>query len=153
MADDGKNGPMVEISIVGRLSDIKSPAKTPNPDLEQRRQDQESGRRAAQEFAYEALLKNVSLMRLSPDENIQLKASHYIMDRAWGKSKPLTEEEKRSEDAASILDVLARMSASNTQIEQEAAKPKLLERAEDDGQTYDAESFLVEVEQEKGKDG
>lgn len=85
--------------------------------MEQRRQDQETGRRLACEYAEEALLVNVHVMRTSPDENIKLRAAKNIMDRAWGQTKALTEEEKKGADAGSILDVLAAVSARQGQIE------------------------------------
>lgn len=85
---------------------------TPKTDshIVRQREDRETGRRTAAEYAPEMLLINVHLARTSVDENIILRASKAVMDRAWGNTKPATEEEKKGADAGSILDVLAAMS-------------------------------------------
>ena len=121
----------------------------PDTIAEKRREDIETGRRAAQEFAYEALHGMVHLMRTSQDESIKFKAQKEIMDRAWGKSKPLTEEEKQGADAASILDILGAMSREMSLIENEAEKPKLIESTKDEADYFDVDAILVEVEKEK----
>ncbi len=89
MSDGGKV--LIELNLAAFARQGIRPA---DPIAEKRREDIETGRRAAQEFAYEALHGMVHLMRTSQDESIKFKAQKEIMDRAWGKSKPLTEEEK-----------------------------------------------------------
>jgi hypothetical protein len=120
-----------------------------DPVAEKRREDIETGRRAAQEFAYEALHGMVHLMRTSQDEGIKFKAQQEIMNRAWGKTKPLTEEEKQGADAATILDILGEMSRNMTAIENEAARPKLIESTKEETDYYDADAILIEAEKEK----
>lgn len=110
---------MFELKLVGRLN-AGLPASRPptSPDIERKRHDQETGRRLANEYAEEALLTSVHIMRTDPDPSIRLRAANTIMDRAWGKSKPLAEEEKKGADAGSILDVLAAVSTHMSAIEQ-----------------------------------
>lgn len=110
---------MFELKLVGRLN-AGLPASAPktSPDIERRRQDQETGRRLANEYAEEAFLNTVHVMRTTTDEQVRLRASKQIMDRAWGLTKALTEEEKKGADAGSILDVLAAVSSHMSAIEQ-----------------------------------
>lgn len=143
------DGPMIEIKLTGRLGQQIAPR--PSPVDDQKRQDQETGRRAAQEFAMEALHGMVGLMRHSPDPQLRFKAQKEILDRAWGKSKPLTEAEKQGEDAASILDILAGVSRSMTLEEAETSKQKLIESTPEDMSYFDVDAILVEVEQEADK--
>lgn len=117
-----------------------------------RRQDQETGRRLANKYAEEAMLEMVNLMRQTKDENVKIRACKMIMDRAWGQTKPLTEEEKKGADAGSILDILAQVSVTQTQIENEArghAVAKQTELIEGESTVLDAEDFLAEVERER----
>ena len=121
----------------------------PDSAAEKRREDIETGRRAAQEYAYEALYGMVQLMRTSQDESIKFKAQKEIMDRAWGKSKPLTEEEKQGADAATILDILGAMSREMSLVENEAERPKLIESTKEETDYYDVDAILVEAEKER----
>lgn len=144
MSDGGKV--LIELNLAAFS---RQAVRVADPVAERRREDIETGRRAAQEFAYEALHGMVHLMRTSPDESIKFKAQKEIMDRAWGKSKPLTEEEKQGADAASILDILGAMSREMTAIEAETAKPKLIESSKEETDYYDVDAILVEAEKEK----
>jgi hypothetical protein len=121
------------------------------PVNEQRRHDQETGRREANKYAEEALHRVLAIMRQSPDENMVMKCAKMIMDRAWGQTKALTEEEKKGADAGSILDILASVSVTQTQIENEARGHaiKQLDAIEGESTVLDAESFLAEVERER----
>lgn len=118
-----------------------------SPHIVKQREDRETGRRLAAEYAPEALLKNVHLMRTSTDENIVLRATKAIMDRAWGNTKPATEEEKKGADAGSILDVLAAMSLQASITEQ---RPPDAPAIEHDAQNPEnsLESFLNELDAE-----
>jgi hypothetical protein len=156
MADEApkgpEKGPMFELKLIGRLNAGQAVSKPQqsSPHIEARREDQETGRRLANEYAKEALLTQVHLMRTSTDENVIMRASKEIMNRAWGQTKALTEEEKKGADAGSILDVLAAVSSHMSAIEQtppEAAaiehQPETtedsLEKLLDDLNTEDAE--------------
>lgn len=128
----------------------------PSPATEQRRQDQETGRREANKYAEEALFKVLAIMRTSPDERLAMNAAKMIMDRAWGQTKPLTEEEKKGADAGSILDILASVSMTQTGIENEARGHAIESRKnenaiEGESTVLDAEDFLAEVERERGE--
>lgn len=114
------DGPVFELKLVGRLNAGQVAPKTTqsSPDIERRRHDQETGRRLANEYAEEMLLINVHIARTSTDEGIRLRATKAVMDRAWGQTKALTEEEKKGADAGSILDVLAAVSSHMSAIEQ-----------------------------------
>jgi len=117
-----------------------------------RRHDQETGRRLAHKYAEEAMLELVSLMRQTTDENVKLRSCKMIMDRAWGQTKALTEEEKKGADAGSILDILASVSVSQTQIENEArghAIAKQNEFIEGESTVLNVEDFLAEAERER----
>lgn len=144
MSDGGKV--LIELNLAAFS---RQPSLRSDPIAEKRREDIETGRRAAQEFAYEALHGMVHLMRTSQDESIKFKAQKEIMDRAWGKSKPLTEEEKQGADAATILDILGAMSREMTAIEAEHAAPKLIESTKEESDYFDVDAILVEVEKEK----
>lgn len=99
----------------------------------------------------EALHKQVHIMRHSPDEALQLKAAQAIQDRAWGKAKPLTEEEKKGEDAATILDMLAAISSGQTAIENERAEQKKLAQQGSGltDESTDVDSLLIDVQAER----
>lgn len=144
MSDGGKV--LIELNLAAFARQGIRPA---DPVAEKRREDIETGRRAAQEFAYEALHGMVHLMRTSQDESIKFKAQKEIMDRAWGKSKPLTEEEKQGADAATILDILGAMSREMTSIENEASRPKLIESTDLETEYFNVDAILLEAEKEK----
>lgn len=118
MAED-KNDTLFELKLVGRLNagQVVSRPTEGNPDVAHKRHDQEKVRKVAAEYAEEALLRYVHLMRNSPDERIQMQAADRILNRAIGMAKALSEEEKKGADAGSILDVLAAVSARQGEIE------------------------------------
>jgi len=138
----------VEITLIGTLG--RSIEKRLDPVQEKVREDRETGRREAAGFAKEALYEVVALMRVTTDPNVKLKAAKLIMDRGWGQTKALTEEEKKSADAGTILDILASVSASMTAIENEATGVKQIasDNEEEDDSYFDADAILVEAEQE-----
>lgn len=124
-----------------------------SPDTSLRRHDQETGRKLANQYAEEAMLKLVSIMRVTTDENVALRTCKMIMDRAWGQTKALTEEEKKGADAGSILDILASVSITQTQIENEARGHVQRQAIEGQATTVlDGEDLLEEIERlERGE--
>lgn len=105
-----------------------------DPAADKRRQDRENGRVAAQEFANEALLTAVTVLRTCPDPKQKLTAAKMIMDRAWGAPK-VDESENQKLANRNILDILSAISQENTkqlekpvhaqQIEQKPSNPAL----------------------------
>lgn len=125
---------------------MSAPVKTDSHIVRQR-EDRETGRRTAAEYAPEMLLINVHLARTSTDENIVLRASKAVMDRAWGNTKPATEEEKKGADAGSILDVLAAMSRQASVTEQRPPDAPAIEH-EPKAAENSLQSFLDELDAE-----
>lgn len=120
MADDPNKG-VFELHLVGRVSGLGQAVSVPqqnDPSVNRKRHDQEKVRKVAVEYAEEALLKYVDLMRNDPDSRIQLQAADRILNRSIGMAKALSEEEKKGADAGSILDVLAAVSIRAAAIEQ-----------------------------------
>jgi hypothetical protein len=141
------DGPLFELKLIGRLNAgqaVSRPQQTSDPDVSHKRHDQEKIRKVATDYAEEALLKYVSLMRTSPDERIQLQAADRILNRAIGMAKALSEEEKKGADAGSILDVLAAVSARCSATEQKPPEAPALEH-EPKAAESSLESFLDEL--------
>lgn len=86
-------------------------ARMTDPIAEKRKADKENGRLQAQQFAQEALLTAVGVMRTTKDETQKLKACKMIMERAWGIPKSAVEEEDNNR-SHSILEVLAAISST-----------------------------------------
>ena len=80
-----------------------------DPESAKRRADRENGRQQAQQFASEALLIAVNIMRTSKDPTQVLKAAKMVMDRAWGIPKS-AEDEEQDARSKSIIELLASMS-------------------------------------------
>lgn len=137
MADEPKApdiGPTFELKLVSisgplRAGQVASAGQQTNPHTEHRRNSQERGRKLADEYADEMLLINVHLARTSTDENIRLRATKQVMDRAWGLTKALSEEEKKGADAGSILDVLAAVSIYEGNKERQAPGAPAIEHS------------------------
>lgn len=85
----------------------------PDPAAEKRKQDRENGRMAALEYANEALLTAVAVLRTCPDPKQKLQAAKMIMDRAWGTPKADDSEQQKLANR-NILDILATISLENT---------------------------------------
>lgn len=145
-ADSGVDG-LFELRMIGKLSpDNKKPAPE-NPALAQQRHDQETGRRTAVKYAEEMLLMLVGIARdPANDLKHRISCADKIMNRAWGQTKALTEDEKKGADAGSILDVLAAVSttalASERQMREIAALPQGEEEISTDAE---AVKFLEEL--------
>lgn len=125
--------------------------------VEGKLQDQEAGRRLMAEYAPEACLKVLNLLRITNDPATILKCAKFITDRAWGTPKPMTEEEKKGADGGSILDVLAAASVHNRNLEitikqNSKIESELKDITPDHGQITDLEGFFEEVDKESGDD-
>ena len=112
----------------------------PDPAAEKRKADRENGRQAALEFANEALLQAVSVMRTSPDAKQRLQAAKMIMDRAWGTPKADDSEQQKLKNR-DILDVLAMISMENTK--QITEKPVAAEKIEQKQPVSSLEDLLI----------
>ena len=129
MADESDKG-IFELHLVGRVSGLGQAVSAPqqtDPSVSHKRHDQERIRKVAVEYAEEALLRYVHLMRNSPDERIQLQAADRILNRSIGMAKALSEEEKKGADAGSILDVLAAVSIRAAATEQRPPEAPAIE--------------------------
>ena len=96
----------------------------PDPLAEKRKRDRENGRIAALEFANEALLETVAVMRSTKDPSIKLKAAKEIMNRAWGTPKNVEDESKAMANR-SMLEVLATISTELAALEHQPDAPVL----------------------------
>ena len=97
-----------ELKVVNRSAN-----QLAESDAAKRRADRENGRVQAQQFAAEALLSAVNIMRTSKDPTQVLKAAKMVMDRAWGIPKS-AEDEEQSAKNQSVIELLASMSMEIT---------------------------------------
>lgn len=155
MSDDKDpldKGPVFELKLMGRLNPAKlRPPPAEDSAIQSRRNDREKGRQLCADYATEAILTLVSLMRQDPDPNIKMRAAKMILDRGLGQTKPVTEEEKKQAGVADILELLAGVSTHSAAIEQGTQEAPAIEHTTiDDDQS--AEAFFRELEQARQGD-
>lgn len=136
-----------QLNLVGRLKPGQVRTASDGT-LEKRREDRETGRRLANNYAEEMLLRVVTLARTEgQDPNVVLRCAKFVCDRAWGQTKPLTEEEKKGADAGSILDVLAAVSSQMKSIEREPEEAPAIEHTTID-KDQDVDQLLEQLRQD-----
>lgn len=127
------DGPLFELKIAGRMGVAKAPAP-PASLTESRRRQVEDGRQSVQPYVEEALFVLVSLMRQSSDEGLKYRCAMSLLDRAWGKPKPLPPDDPGAlGNGNSIIDLLAAASKyaqDQGMLPQEPAGPSQLPAAE-----------------------
>lgn len=137
MADEDEKPANFELKLISikgqlRAGQVASGPSEVSPFTEKRRNSQERIRQLADEYANEALLKHVYIMRHDPDSRIQQASANVILNRAIGLAKAISEEEKKGADAGSILDVLAAVSAYQGKIERTPPDAPVIEHNPDD---------------------
>ena len=137
-----------QLNLVGKLNPAKL-RQQEDATLSARRESRETGRRLADEYAEEMLLRVVSLAReKGQDPNVVLRCAKFVCDRAWGQTKALTEEEKKGADAGSILDVLAAVSSSMSAIERAPTDVPSIEHTTIDNDNQ-ADALFEEIRRER----
>lgn len=146
-------GPIFELKMIGRLK-AGQPRVAPPEDavLSSRKNDREKGRKVAAGYAEEMLLMVVSVAReKGQDPNVVLRCAKFVCDRAWGQTKPVTEEEKRQAGVGDILELLAGVSTHAASIEQGTQEAPAIEHTTiDDDQS--AEAFFEALRKDQLSD-